>query len=405
MQIERSVISLALLGCFACGGPSPEFADWTISVPEGVTVHEYPAVPSDERADSRIDVVEDLVLGSDADPQRAFYRPQRVVPDADGNIYVLEQGNQRVQVFDARGNYVRTLGGEGQGPGELALPTELAVTADRVVVRADRNRLNTWTLSGQHAGDVRLETDLAGLAGMDSGFVARREEWVGALVLEAPPARRFTLARYESDGREASVYAAIDQPPPPVLGYIGSRSEFFAGVLLQRGGVLPVFTERHAVSRDGTLYLTTSEEYQLHAYGGRRWALRVAWPRDPVTEQAVEIEMARLRVPEPLAGATADDLGFPERFKAIAGLQVDGHGHVYVFPFHPPLDAPQPPDIDRPRQDRPVDVYSADGEHLFSGLISLGGWSGALGDFVYNARREPATDEDEVVRFRLIEPF
>ena len=111
------------------------------------------------------------------------------------------------------------------------------------------------------------------------------------------------------------------------------------------------------------------------------------------------------RVPDALAGATPSALGFPEHFPAIAGLQVDGHGHVYVFPFHPHLDAPRPQDAERPSEERPVDVYSADGEHLFSGSIDLGAWSGALGDFVYNVRRDPETDEDEVVRYRLVEPF
>ena len=91
------VLALCVLGC----GEPLEFADWTIPVPEGVEVHEHVAVSAERRARNRIEVVEELVLGSPGrrmpptpnDPQQAFYRPRAVVPDADGNIYVLDQGN------------------------------------------------------------------------------------------------------------------------------------------------------------------------------------------------------------------------------------------------------------------------------------------------------------------------
>ncbi|MGD8817073.1 MAG: hypothetical protein PVJ51_07795, partial [Acidobacteriota bacterium] len=71
-------------------------------------------------------------------------------------------------------------------------------------------------------------------------------------------------------------------------------------------------------------------------------------------------------------------------------------GHLYVFPFIPGS-------WDRPEQ--PVDVYSTDGEHLFSGMIPMVRWESARGDYVYGIRRDPDTDESTAVRYRLIEPF
>jgi hypothetical protein len=380
-----------------------EFAEWTIPVAQGTPVHEYAPVSLQQRAGERIDVVEDLVLGEDRDPQQAFYRPRTVVPDAGGNIYVLDQGNNRIQVFDGAGRYLRTLGREGEGPGEMSLPIALAVAADRVVLRADRNRLDIWATDGRHVDDVMLDEDLQVLLGMDDGFVGQRGEWVGEVIMESPPARRFTFVHYTPNGQEESTYLQVDKPPPSVIGWVGARSDFFAGVLLARGGMLPAFSLRQAASGDGTLYMTTSEEYQVHAFGSRRWALRVAWPREPVTQEAIDAEMET--VPDALATATPAELGFPERFPAIAGVQVDGHGHVYVFSYYPPMDAPRPRGVERPREPRPVDVYSADGELLFAGFIDLGAWMGALGDFVYTLRTNPETEESEAVRYRLVEPF
>ena len=99
------------------------------------------------------------------------------------------------------------------------------------------------------------------------------------------------------------------------------------------------------------------------------------------------------------------ELNFSPEFQAISNLEVDGHGHIYVFPFYEPLNAPRPPDTERAEIDRPVDVFSPDGEHLFSGMISISNWTGALGDFVYSSRINRETDEYEVVRHQLAEPF
>ena len=83
---------------------------------------------------------------------------------------------------------------------------------------------------------------------------------------------------------------------------------------------------------------------------------------------------------------------------AIDAIRVDGHGHLYVFPFI---------DDSRPR-DRPVDVYSAAGERLFAGLVESRsveyGWQAALGDQVYGINRSE-NGEWQVVRYRLAEPF
>ncbi len=55
--------------------------------------------------------------------------------DDDRNVYVLDTQAQHVQVFDSAGTYVRTLGGRGEGPGELSFASSVATLPDgRVVV-------------------------------------------------------------------------------------------------------------------------------------------------------------------------------------------------------------------------------------------------------------------------------
>ncbi len=53
------------------------------------------------------------------DPNLQFYNPVDLDVDNEGNLYVLDSGNFRVQKFNSSGIYVETFGEKGQGPGEF----------------------------------------------------------------------------------------------------------------------------------------------------------------------------------------------------------------------------------------------------------------------------------------------
>jgi hypothetical protein len=65
-------------------------------------------------------LVEDLRLGSlDGTGPTLFAQIAAILPDDAGNIYILDYPTQEIRVFNASGDHLRTIGGEGQGPGEL----------------------------------------------------------------------------------------------------------------------------------------------------------------------------------------------------------------------------------------------------------------------------------------------
>jgi hypothetical protein len=78
------------------------------------------------------DLVEDLVIGQEDDEDYFFPESVRIDVDGQGRIFVCDTGNRRVQVYGKDGHYLRTLGRQGQGPGEYAFPSNvlLAGTGD-----------------------------------------------------------------------------------------------------------------------------------------------------------------------------------------------------------------------------------------------------------------------------------
>ncbi len=79
-----------------------------------------------------------------------FSKPTNVAVDNDGNLYVSDTYNDRVEVFDADGVFIRTFGKNGDGPGDFARPKGIAIDSDGHVWVADAmlNRLQVFTPEG-----------------------------------------------------------------------------------------------------------------------------------------------------------------------------------------------------------------------------------------------------------------
>jgi DNA-binding beta-propeller fold protein YncE len=80
-----------------------------------------------------------------------FAKPSAVAVDRDGNLYVADMLNARIEVFDADGNFIRTFGKRGDGPGYFAMPKGVAIDSDGHVWVADamQNRVQVYSQEGQ----------------------------------------------------------------------------------------------------------------------------------------------------------------------------------------------------------------------------------------------------------------
>jgi DNA-binding beta-propeller fold protein YncE len=68
-----------------------------------------------------------------------FSTPKDIAVDKDGNIYVVDSRNNRVQKFSKEGNFLISWGKEGNGPGDLKEPNGIDIGPDGNIYVAD-----TW---------------------------------------------------------------------------------------------------------------------------------------------------------------------------------------------------------------------------------------------------------------------
>ncbi|MFP4343650.1 MAG: flippase activity-associated protein Agl23 [Anaerolineales bacterium] len=87
----------------------------------------------------------------DGNGRGAFFGPRGVAVGPEGEVYVTDTGNKRVQVFDTQGNFLREFGGSGKGPGKLDEPVGVAVSAAGEVFVADswNTRVQVFSAAGE----------------------------------------------------------------------------------------------------------------------------------------------------------------------------------------------------------------------------------------------------------------
>jgi sugar lactone lactonase YvrE len=80
-----------------------------------------------------------------------FGAPQCVAVDKDGNVYVTDTLNDRVEIFDADGKFITQFGKAGDGPGYFARPKGIAVDSDGHIWVADamQDRLQVFNREGR----------------------------------------------------------------------------------------------------------------------------------------------------------------------------------------------------------------------------------------------------------------
>jgi hypothetical protein len=104
-----------------------------------------------------LDLQEEINIGRDDDKNYMFWLIHEIQVDDEGRIYVDDARNYRIQIFDRNGNYAKTIGRQGQGPGEFQQPTKLRVhpRANRLYVRdIPSRRISIFNLLGNYLGSV-----------------------------------------------------------------------------------------------------------------------------------------------------------------------------------------------------------------------------------------------------------
>ncbi len=258
----------------------------------------------------------------EGEPEYELYRVSGATRLADGTIAVLNSGSFELRFYDESGDFIRSVGAEGEGPGEFRGSSKLFNHRDSLLVWDFRlKRLSVFAPAGEFVRSFSLS---------GSGRSQHGSELVGGALLTTT-ATVYTPSSEGGIHRDTSVYlmVSLDGDSLSSLGRFPDAERF---VRLSGDGMTVMSlilgrTTRRASYGD-QLFVGTNESYAIDIYD---WDGRfVRSIRRDVPPVSVTDEMFTREVEQRLAA-------MPARFRANIETMYEVMPQVDVLPFYAAL--------------------------------------------------------------------
>jgi len=137
-------------------------------------------------------------------------RPTNVAVSKDGNVYVADTINNRIQIFDAYGDFIGMFGRAGDGPGYFGRPKGLAVDCDGHiwVVDTTMDRVQVFDREGRLAAYFGIHGTLPGQFVLPTGIAIDKANRV---IVTEQFKGRVQFFRYVTDEEAAALKSERDK--------------------------------------------------------------------------------------------------------------------------------------------------------------------------------------------------
>ena len=328
-----------------------EKAEWRgkIEYQNGVKVVKNPAEPV--YGEILLDLEEDLSIGREDDDNYVFYGGISIDVDDQGNIYVLEGGNCRLQKFDLTGQYLQTIGKKGQGPGEFESPSRLFLDKENNIYISERRKrkIHLFNSKGEFVKSILLSNTTTDFS-------------------VTPDENIFGIANIRTEGESKRCVLKMDPKGEIIIniaqfadikrvqrkGKEGMRMSFGIGHLYnQRLYFSPTVNNKH-------LYAHSSEYclFQVNLEGDLELIIKKEEPLHPISQKEknkIYEGFSDLTEKWP-KGVVKEALQFPSHRPFFNKVATDERGRIYVRRVKSVIDESEEVEFD---------IFSQEGYYLY----------------------------------------
>lgn len=265
----------------------------------------------------RVDISLELVkqIGSeDGDDNNTFFLPLDVAVDKEGNILVLDTGNFRVQIFNKDGEFVRSIGRKGQGPGEFSShPTHIDVDEeDNILIVTSGGRILTrLSKEGNHLNRFTNKIKC------DNYTLLSLNKVIGSYF---PDDIVIPANRPIPDEKQCNYVFGIFDIEGKVLGEYGELKEYDNELLNRRGNLCYL-----ALDNSGNIYISFAYQNRIEKYSPTG-SLMLYIDRKLGYEIATKIVKEKAR-------STPTILQIPTITPVSAGISIDHLNRIWVATY------------------------------------------------------------------------
>lgn len=363
-------------------------AEWkgTIEKVDGIKVIKNPKEPL--YGEITYELEEDLSIGNEEDENYMFYRTVRIAVDSEENILVLDSGNCRIQKYDKTGNYLQTMGGKGQGPGEFEDPWGIHLDSEDNIYVGDsqRHNINVFGKRGDFKRVIRLPS-------YTFNFGATKEKNVLMIYTsrlpEKPREGENSLVLVNPEGKIIQTIASYPYLLPPMI-----KRRMLGNPYSHRLYFFPA-------KNGGGIYGHSSEYklFGLNSSGNLSYIIEIDRPPDPVTnkdknrriDEYLERQRPTARGEKLSRSEVKRAYIFPEFKPFFQQIIGDDEGRIYVrrSKLYNPDDISQY-----------YDFFSKEGHYLYK--IKIPFFTNTIKrGYVYSVKSDPDTGYLKIIRYKI----
>ncbi|MFC2158462.1 6-bladed beta-propeller [Acidobacteriota bacterium] len=308
----------------------------------------------------RMQFVQELEITDDSLPGELFFQnPFSLANHASGTVFIGDWGIDHLKVFSKEGEFQKTIGRKGQGPGEFFNVSNIEVSSERILVwEAGNKRISFLNLMGEYIKSIKfgsgMEFPMKIRALPDGKIVIGVEKQIedteGYL-------QQYRLDLYSKDLEYLNTLFEKKQ-----VRAIRIRNPVNAHIPQPFNP--QVYWD---VTPDGKIVVGFSGDYRIEIYDPTRGRQRIFehnYVPVKVTSEDRTGHFSKMTVLENINGVRTVKQGapdyivnntkFPKVKSAFRGIIVDCEGNIWVFPHHK----------DRKDEKNQIDVFLPDGTFI-----------------------------------------
>jgi len=327
---------------------------------------------------------EDLSIGNEEDENYSFYKFVRVQADSEGNIYVLDRENCRIQKFDEDGNYLQTIGRRGQGPGEFERPWRICFDSQQNIYVQEMREIDVFDTNGKFVRTIVPHEFIGHLFGItEEGNIIAQTSSITA------EERIDGVALFDREGKRIKTIATYKSEAPSFGQKIDLGSLYTPGFWF------------YPINEDLAVY-GYSSEYKLSVIDSLGELIRIIEKDEPPKsiskkeinrriDDFMERQKKRTRGPKFSRSELKAAANFPKHYSFFFGFQTDDKSRIYVRKMKSPLDE---------YKGVYCDIFSKDGYFLYRAKLPH---SGVIkNECLYRTARDEETGYIKIKRYKII---
>lgn len=358
----------------------------TIEEVNGITIIKNPKEPIFPK--KIVAFEEDLTMGvEEGDKDYMFNYPVDIDSDSEGNIYVLDRGDNNIKKYDSQGAFIQTIGRKGEGPGEFQSPRFLCISdQDDIYVDKGRNQIEIFALNGKYQRTQTLDNvDQIKVNGIDELFVGYNTYIEGE---ENQLERVYKLGIYDDQSNT-------------IIDYYHQKQNLYAR--LSDGEFTfeyPIFV-RWNINSKNHICVAAANRYELSVFSSHGELLFKFSRNFPPVKVTGEAGQKISEIINKLEQGSNRDFSNTKKlcefYPVFSSISIDEKDRIWVKHYKPIWR-------DRPVTETGFDIFSSEGEYLFNTKVTGNIYTELVckNEYIYSLV-EGEEGFTKAVRYRLVE--